>query len=195
MKDLTLLFLIVYAVERVLETFWKRPKLKGKIRAAYSLPLIVAAYLMFYLLIFWEWSEMREGEFSWWFLSTGIIMVIVSTIGRNWAINTLNLYHSIHIEIRENHELIQSGPYEYVRNPYYLSNLIEAIGLPLVVNAKLAMFIAVFVYIPLLIQRLILEEKALEDKFQAQFVDYRTRVPMVIPRFIEPRRTVRKADC
>ena len=138
---------------------------------------------------------MREGEFSWWFLSTGIIMVIVSTIGRNWAINTLNLYHSIHIEIRENHELIQSGPYQYVRNPYYLSNLIEAIGLPLVVNAKLAMFIAVFVYIPLLIQRLILEEKALEDKFQAQFVDYRTRVPMVIPRFIEPRRTVRKADC
>jgi len=187
-KLFTLGFLFSYAVERVLETFWKRSKLHGKIVAPYSLPLIVSAYVSFYLAIFWDWSQMSEVQFSWWFVSIGIAMVIASTVGRHWAISTLGVYHSIHIEIREQHDLIESGPYQYTRNPYYLSNIVEAIGLPLIVNSKLAALIVLLVYLPLLFHRIVLEEKALEDKFNGKFIDYRARLPTLIPRLSRSRR-------
>jgi protein-S-isoprenylcysteine O-methyltransferase Ste14 len=74
------------------------------------------------------------------------------------------VYHSINIEIRERHELVQSRPNSYLRNPYYLSNIIEAIGLPLVVNSKLAIFIALFVYTPILLHQLILEGESLGEE-------------------------------
>ena len=183
MKQAILFFLVVYAVERLSETFRKRTKLNGKIIAPYSLPLIVIAYVSFYLAVFRAWYELDTGSLYYSATLTGMAAVVVSLIGRNWAIKTLGVYHSIHIEIRESHELIQSGPYFYLRNPYYLSNITEAIGLPLVVNSKLAMSIACFIYVPILFHRLILEEKALETKFQGLFVEYKRRVPMIFPRF------------
>jgi protein-S-isoprenylcysteine O-methyltransferase Ste14 len=183
MKQVILFFLIVYAVERLLETDWKRTKLDGEIIAAYSLPLIVTTYVAFYRVILWDWHELNAASLSQPLTLAGMGAVIVSALGRNWAIKRLGVYHSINIEIRERQELVQSGPYSYLRNPYYLSNIIEAIGLPLVVNSKLAMFIALFVYIPILLHRLILEEKALEKKFEDRFIDYKRHVPMIFPRF------------
>lgn len=109
-------------------------------------------------------------------------MVLTSIAGRNWAIKTLGLYHSIHIEIRANHEFIQSGPYRFVRNPYYLSNVIEAVGLPLAANAWFAILLSIFLYIPLLILRMILEERGLEKKFKSSFIDYKERVPRIFPK-------------
>ena len=183
MKPVIFFFLIAYAVERLLETFWNRAKLKGRIIASYSLPLIVTAYIGLYLVVIWDWYELNAASLYRPMMFVGMAAIILSLFGRNWAIRTLGVYHSIHIEIRESHQLIRSGPYFYLRNPYYLSNIIEAIGLPLIVNSKLATSIAVFVYTPILIHRLILEEKALEAKFQALFVDYKRRVPMIFPRF------------
>jgi protein-S-isoprenylcysteine O-methyltransferase Ste14 len=181
MKQITLLFLISYAIERLLETFWKRTKLNGKILAPYSLSLIVTAYVSFYFVVL---RDAFEAE-SLYHLTifAGMTVVIAASLGRHWAIKTLGVYHSIHIEIREKHELIQSGPYLYLRNPYYLSNIIEAIGLPLVVSSKLGILIALFVYTPVLLHRLIREEKALETKFQGLYIDYKRRVPMIVPRF------------
>jgi protein-S-isoprenylcysteine O-methyltransferase Ste14 len=183
MKQAIFFFLIAYAVERLLETFWHRTKLKGRIIAPYSLPIIVTAYIGFYLIVIWDCYEFDAASLYKPMILVGMAVVIVSLLGRNWAIKTLGMYHSIHIEIRENHELIRSGPYFYLRNPYYLSNIIEAVGLSLIVNSRLATFIAGFVYTPILLHRLILEEKALEAKFQLLFVDYKKRVPMIFPRF------------
>lgn len=183
MKQVIFFFLVVYAIERLAETFKRRTKVKGTIIARYSLPLIVIAYVSFYLAVLMAWHELNTESLYHSATLTGMAAVVVSLIGRNWAIKTLGVYHSIHIEIRESHKLIQSGPYFYLRNPYYLSNITEAIGLPLVVNSKLAMTIACFIYLPILFHRLILEEKALETKFQGLFVEYKSRVPMIFPRF------------
>lgn len=184
MKQFAFGFLVLYGIARVLETFWKREKIKGMIIAPYTLLLLVVAHVLIFLLIFWEWARGSGHQILWWISSVGMIMVLVSVAGRYWAIKTLGLYHSIHIEVRENHELIQSGPYKFVRNPYYLSNMVEVVGLPLVANAWYAMAVSIFLYIPLLLLRMIVEENALEEKFKAAFVSYKRKVPRVIPKFL-----------
>ncbi len=182
MKLIAGLFLILYAAERIVETFWRRPKFPGKIVAPYSLPLILIAYVSFYLIILWDWFVMDDEQFSKVNCILGATLVIASIIGRNWSISTLGSYHSTHIEIRDQHVLVQSGPYKFVRNPYYLSNIIEAFGLPLIVNSGRAFMIVGLFYLPLLMHRLVIEERALEGKFKASFAAYRTQVPSLIPR-------------
>jgi protein-S-isoprenylcysteine O-methyltransferase Ste14 len=182
MKPIVLLFLVVYAIARFLETFWRRTKLPGEILARYSLPLIVVAYVSFYLLICWEWSILGDAEFRSQRVTAGIISVVLSGLGRYWAIKTLGIYHSIHVEVRHRHELIELGPYRHVRNPYYLCNIIEALGLAGLVNFRPAVLMGLLVYLALLLHRLAVEEKALENKFRQSFLDYKSRVPMIIPR-------------
>ena len=40
-------------------------------------------------------------------------------LGRNW---------SLHVEIKENHELITVGIYKYLKHPYYLGVMLELAG-------------------------------------------------------------------
>ncbi len=184
------MFLVLYAVERLLETFWKRKKVAGEIQIPYSLPLIIAVYVSLYLVVFYGWFRLDEQSFRRPIVMTGTILVITSVIGRNWAIKTLGVFHSIHIEIRNKHDLIQSGPYQYVRNPYYLSNIIEAIGLALMVGSRLALYISVLVYVPVLVHRMLLEEKSLSQKFGASFVKYEQQVPRIIPRLFHAKERI-----
>ena len=163
-----------------METFGRRPKLRGKIIARYSLPLILITYVSFYLTLLWDWFTTEQVSVL--SVAVGTTFVIASIIGRNWSIKTLGIYHSIHIEIRDHHNLIQSGPYRFVRNPYYLSNIVEAVGLLLIVNSSRAWIIAALVYLPVLIHRLAIEQLALENKFKANFAKYRAQVPLLIPK-------------
>lgn len=182
MKRLVLFFLAFYGLERLFETFWRREKIKGGITSPYSIHLLVGAYLLLYATLIWESVRLENREFSPWLTFSGLTMVALSVAGRNWAIHTLGPYHSIHIEIRDNHKLIQSGPYKYVRNPYYSSVILEAVGLPLVANAFVGALISVFVYLPILVFRIALEEKALEEKFKESFKDYKSRAPRMFPK-------------
>jgi protein-S-isoprenylcysteine O-methyltransferase Ste14 len=186
MKEAVTIVLVLYAVERIIETFWKRPKLVGKISAPYSLPLIVVSYVAFYLCILRECFALDEVDLDISTVALGMSMVLASIVGRNWAIRTLGIFHSIHVEIREQHPLIQAGPYRYVRHPYYLSNVIEAFGLVLIVDAGIPVLIALVVYFALLIHRLRFEEGALKNKFQQLFVEYQRDVPLIIPRLGRP---------
>ncbi len=158
MKIAVLMFLVLYAVERLLETFWKRKKVAGEIQIPYSLPLIIAVYVSLYLVVFYGWFRLDEQSFRRPIVMTGTILVITSVIGRNWAIKTLGVFHSIHIEIR------------------------KAIGLALMVGSRLALYISALVYVPVLVHRMLLEEKSLSQKFGAAFVKYEQQVPRIIPR-------------
>jgi protein-S-isoprenylcysteine O-methyltransferase Ste14 len=181
-KSFVLTFLVAYAFTRAYETFSKRAVIPGKILIPCSLPFIVAAYVSLYLIVLWNCYEASALDFTSLNISVGAGAVLMSVLGRNWAIRKLGIYHSIHIEIREEHQLIEAGPYSYVRNPYYLSNVLEAIGLVVMISVPMIVLAPAAVYLALLGQRLIREERALESKFNEIFFEYKRRVPRIIPR-------------
>lgn len=181
-RQVILGFLLLYGVERLLETFWKREKLNGYIKSEYSIYLLIGAYLIVYLSVIWEsLAAAREG-FTPWLALLGAWVVVLSTVGRIWAIRTLGSYHSIHVEIYEDHKLVTAGPYQYVRNPYYVSVILEMIGLSLIGNSFVTALATIIVYIPVLVLRIVLEEKALAEKFNGSFAEYAKRIPQLLPR-------------
>lgn len=131
-----------------------------------------------------------------WFIRTinyltttiGLILFSLAVAGRHWALNTLGKYHSPQIEIREDQPLITSGPYCYVRHPIYFFTIVEVLGCTLIPNAFFAFFLTLFIYTPLLLLRLFLEEKALIQTFGASYLAYMEKVPCLIPFLKWPRK-------
>lgn len=182
MERFVSLFLVFYAIERLLETFWKRRKIPGKIVEPYTLPALISVHALIYFVTLGSWIA-GEQEAPTRMIVTGTTMVLISIVGRNWAIRSLGPYHSIHVEVRDAHPLIQSGPYQFVRNPYYLSNLVEIVGLPLLVGSVFGLLVAVCLYVPLLVVRLVIEENALGEKLGDLFAAYKKQVPRIMPKF------------
>ncbi len=83
--------------------------------------------------------------------------------------------------LHQNGEVTTSGPYRYMRHPFYLGNLFIDVALVLMSGSLLLMAMLPFwwaaVYIPVM-QR---EETTMEGLFGQQYRDYAQRVPRLFP--------------
>ncbi len=84
--------------------------------------------------------------------------------------------------------LVQSGPYRLLRHPLYAAYCLEAIGIPLVLHAGWALAFALLVFVPLEIQRAVIEERRLRETFGQAYRDYAARVGACWPGFRPARR-------
>ncbi|MEL7664411.1 MAG: isoprenylcysteine carboxylmethyltransferase family protein [Methanosarcina mazei] len=112
--------------------------------------------------------------------ASGTFLAVSGTILRAWGIWTLGKYFSVHIEVKDRHELIESGPYRFIRHPAYAGNLLQAVGIPLILNAYYSLSIsAVLVF--LFLYRLKLEEETLLREVNG-YKDYVKRTYRLIPK-------------
>lgn len=179
MRIFLLAGLLTYATARLIETFRKRGKVKGRVIAPYTLHFLVIGHVVVFLLALHDVLN-RPVQFT-IINVVGILLVAIAAIARFYSVKTLGVYHSIQIEIRQNHPVISNGPYWFSRNPYYLSNAIEVVGFPVAVNSLLGATVALLIYWPCLYLRLVLEERALLEASEVAFSQYMRRVPRFIP--------------
>ncbi|NWG24698.1 MAG: isoprenylcysteine carboxylmethyltransferase family protein [Pseudorhodoplanes sp.] len=105
----------------------------------------------------------------------GIFCILIGILGRTWC--------TMYIGGHKLNRLVTEGPYSVTRNPLYLFSAIAAFGvgaqLGSIVFALLcaAATIAVFA---LVIRH---EERALAQRFPAEFALYKARVPRLLPSF------------
>jgi protein-S-isoprenylcysteine O-methyltransferase Ste14 len=92
-------------------------------------------------------------------------------LGRNWSSAVL---------FRKDHELIEEGPYRFVRHPIYTSLLLMCLGSALA-RAQISSALGlIFLFIGFSI-KLRQEEILLTRHFPAAYPSYRTRVKALIP--------------
>ena len=84
------------------------------------------------------------------------------------------------VVIREDHQLIIHGIYRFTRNPIYLGLIMVVIGLP-VYTASLYGFLTSLVLIPIILNRIRLEEKLLTEEFQDAYQKYKKTTKKMIP--------------
>lgn len=82
--------------------------------------------------------------------------------------------------IRENHELVTHGIYRFSRNPMYLGLLMVTTGLPLYASSLYG-FLVSFLLIPLVLNRIRMEEKLLAETFQDAYQHYKKTTKKLIP--------------
>ncbi len=100
-----------------------------------------------------------------------IMMVGQITLWRNYSGTVV---------IRVNHQLITHGIYRFTRNPMYLGFIMVVTGLPVYV-ASLYGFLTSLALIPIILNRIRLEEKLLTEEFQDAYQKYKETTKKLIP--------------
>ncbi len=104
---------------------------------------------------------------------TGLTIMLVgqTTLWRNYSGTVL---------IREDHQLITHGIYRFTRNPIYLGGIMAITGIPVYV-ASLYGFLSSLILIPIVLNRIRLEERLLMEEFQDAFARYKETTRKLIP--------------
>jgi protein-S-isoprenylcysteine O-methyltransferase Ste14 len=97
-----------------------------------------------------------------------------------WARAALGSNWSGTITFKEGHELIQSGPYAYVRHPIYSGVLLMALGTA-VASSRPGSLVLLGMWFLLLAIKAHFEEQLMTRHFPEAYPEYRRRVKALIP--------------
>lgn len=103
----------------------------------------------------------------------GIWFIILGLLIRLWA----NAY-AIKTE-----KVTTSGPYSMVRNPLYLGTMLITVGFMIMLNTSYAGLLFVVIMVLVYYRTIRNEERALTQKHGKAYLDYKSKVPMMIPTF------------
>jgi len=92
-------------------------------------------------------------------------------LGRNWSGT---------VALKQNHELVQTGPYALARHPIYTGLLLAFIGTAIGQDEVRSLLGVLFILIAFRV-RIALEERWMIELFPEAYPPYRARVRMVVP--------------
>ena len=111
----------------------------------------------------------------------GLFIMIAGQLLRWWSVATLGRLFTINVAIREGHQLIDSGPYHYVRHPSYTAILLFHLGSALCLCNFLSLVALTVPTIVALLNRVRVEEHVLLSGLGDRYRDYMTRTKRLIP--------------
>lgn len=111
-----------------------------------------------------------------------VALTVSSVIFAGAALRTLDKQWSLTARVRDDHELIQHGPFARVRHPIYTALLGLLVATALCQAAPWAIAVAVLVYLAGTHWRARREEALLAEMFGPAYAAYRARVPLLLPR-------------
>lgn len=108
----------------------------------------------------------------------GVIMCLLGIGLAIWARVYLGRNWGMPMSLKENTELVTSGPYKYIRHPIYTGALFAMIGSGFVMSAWWIFFIIFTCYF---IYSAFMEEKIMIKQFPEAYPEYKRRSKMLIP--------------
>jgi protein-S-isoprenylcysteine O-methyltransferase Ste14 len=144
-----------------------------------ALPVFVAGITW---LINPQWMAWSSLAIPTWLRWVGVALVGCSGLLLVWTFHHLGRNLTDTVVTRKDHTLVTSGPYRYVRHPFYLSFALGVLGGGLAV-ANWFMLLAGVLPFGFLVARTRIEEEKLVQRFGPEYQDYMRRVGRFVPRF------------
>ncbi len=179
-SDLIKLFWLVFVIYWTISAFNIKRNLK---RGKYGIGLRFFAFLVIVFLVIGIVSSGNKQLFvpiknieanllgvALCGLGIGVAIWARIHLGRNWGQP---------MSIKENPELVISGPYKYIRNPIYSGIILALFGTSLV--GGLIWFLVFLICSSYFIYSSKVEEKIMENEFPRQYPGYKARTKMLVP--------------
>ncbi len=116
-----------------------------------------------------------------WFSLIGLVLMLFGIGFRLLAIKQLGRFFTVNVTIREDHQLMQSGLYKYMRHPSYTGSLITFFGFGLALNNWLSLAIVFIPTVYTMLYRIRVEEKVLMEQFGEIYITYSNKTKRLIP--------------
>lgn len=183
-------FLICFIAIYAIRLYFKRQVLQNKIadkrKTAQEKLLLFFAFIGIFILplmgVFTPWLEFAAYDLPDWtgWIGTGVFVAAIWLFWRSHA--DLGLNWSASLEIRENHSLVDTGVYRYIRHPMYASFLLWGIAQALLLHNWIYGLFNIISFLPMYIMRVPQEEQMMLDTFGEQYRDYMSRTGRLIPK-------------
>lgn len=98
-----------------------------------------------------------------------------------WVHHSLGEFFSARLELQEDHQIIQTGPYQWIRHPMYTTGFMYLIGAGLLSGSWIVLIIPTLSFAILVFSRVSDEEKMLLDHFGDEYKDYMKRTGRFTP--------------
>jgi protein-S-isoprenylcysteine O-methyltransferase Ste14 len=126
------------------------------------------------------WLGQTVWPRSWGLYWSGVAIVAAGLGFSVWARRVLGSNWSGTVTLKEQHELIRSGPYRWIRHPIYTGLLLAFVGTALARDEWRGV-VAVVIVVVALWRKLRLEERWMRELFGAQYDEYRRHSWGLIP--------------
>jgi Putative protein-S-isoprenylcysteine methyltransferase len=111
----------------------------------------------------------------------GAVLAICGLTLRHVSIHILGEYFRTTVEIDRDQQIIQTGPYHFIRHPSYSGIILFFLGYGILSGNYLCLVCCVILPTAALAYRIKIEEKALVAELGKKYEDYRTKTKKLIP--------------
>jgi protein-S-isoprenylcysteine O-methyltransferase Ste14 len=176
---LWLVFVVVWLVW-ALKTKPVQTRERVSSRLSYSVLTIAGAYTMFGDSPR-AWLHTEIFPASWWIQVLAVLITAAGIGFAIWARVYIGGNWSSAVTVKVGHQLIQTGPYRWVRHPIYSGMILGLLGTAMARRELGGLVAVALFYIGFKIKSII-EEQVMVGTFGAQYDEYRRSTGAIIPR-------------
>ena len=100
---------------------------------------------------------------------------------RIWSVAVLGKYFRTTIELEDNQNVIQNGPYRFIRHPSHTGMLLSCLGYGIALQNMVSLAVVVVFPAIALLHRIGMEEVALAGRLGPAYVSYQKKSKKLIP--------------
>jgi protein-S-isoprenylcysteine O-methyltransferase Ste14 len=149
-------------------------------RLSHTLPLAFAALLFIRPSLFGPWLTTMLWPRGFGTEIAGAVLVAAGIGFAVWARMWLAGNWSAQVTLKQEHELVRSGPYRLVRHPIYTGLLLAMLGTAIAAD-HVAGVIALALATGAIMRKMPIEEAVMADAFGASYADYSRDTARLIP--------------
>lgn len=114
-------------------------------------------------------------------LAVGVVVMLSGVALRWYSVAVLGRFFTRTVMIRADHEIVERGPYRYLRHPSYSGYLLEVLGCAIALDNFAAAVVLLGVNLVIYSIRMRVEEAALMEAFGPAYAAYRRRTSRIVP--------------
>ncbi|MHA2296387.1 MAG: methyltransferase family protein [Candidatus Hodarchaeales archaeon] len=181
------LSMIINISDVIIRPFSEKMDSREELTDKYTKLLLISFLLtpLLYALAFLEYKSFISQYLPFWDnIIISYIGLVVLMIGGSILLTSryqLKRYGSGMIVIEDDHELITSGIYRYIRHPIYSGGLIWILGFMLSLRSLIFLFVVLIFNFLILKARFLQEERLLTERFGDEYLSYMKRTKRLIP--------------
>lgn len=155
----------------------------GKVRGIEIMMLIVASLWTLTLILYVFGVGLFAVPMPYWLRWAGVGLMLLCFPLSQWTYSELGRHFSKKLELQDDHQLIRSGPYRFVRHPMYSTLFLCALA-TCFITADLGVMITIVLVAIVFILRIRKEEAMLLTRFGERYREYQKQTAALVPGLI-----------